>query len=187
MRLLPALLAASLALNVAVLAGYLTTRRNTTEPPAPPSVEEVLRELAFTEAQQVLLRDTRRALRSDLRPIRAELQPKFEAALKALLQSQPGEPSFDAAMRATIDGRTEQLLVIAKHLLAFRAQLTPEQRAVFDRHVGEWSFVQTWAGLRPPFVSGGPIGPFQQTDPQRNAGANGATAAPAPTTPAPAK
>lgn len=184
MKLMPVLLAGSLALNIAVLAGYFTTRQAAAEPPAPPAVEEILRELAFTDEQLALLRDTRRALRADLRPVRAELQPKFDAALRALLNAQPGDPGFDQAMRATIEGRTEQLLVIAKHLLGFRAQLTPAQRAVFDRHVGEWSFVQAWAGLRPPFVSGGPIGPFQQAEPPRTAAPGGATTpVPAPANP----
>lgn len=176
MKPLPVLLAASLAMNAAAVAGYFATRR-APEPPAPPPVEAVLREIALTDAQLAQLRDLRRALRTELRPVRAELQPKFDAALTGILRASPDDPVIESLLRDTIDGRTKQLAVIAKHLVAFRATLTPAQRPVFDRHVGEWSFIQTLAGLRPPLVGGGPIGPFQQTEPPRAVTAPAAPAA----------
>jgi hypothetical protein len=168
MRPIHLILGASLVANLLFIGGYFYTRSALERRDAPLDGSARVDELTLTSAQWSHLADLRRGLRAELRGLRNELQPLFDAALAKVRDAKPGDTSYEAAFLATGEVRRRQSLVIARELIAFREHLTPAQREIFNRHLGEWAFVEAIIGFPTENTRTPPSGPFQATSPGSN-------------------
>jgi hypothetical protein len=115
------------------------------------TTNSTLRELALTPEQFGQLREMRRNLRADLSRLREEFRPVYLAAIDTIRAAQPGEDAAIAqALHKAASERAKQNLAIARHLVEFREKLRPEQRAIINLHLDQWTFVQRLIGLPPP-------------------------------------
>jgi hypothetical protein len=165
MRPIHLILAASLAANVLAVAAYFHTRRAAERQTATVGGSTALAEIALTPRQTDQLAATRRALRTTLQGMRSESQPMFDAALAKVRDARPGDTSYEAAVLATGEARRRQTLVVIRELIAFREHLTPAQREIFNRNIGEWSFIEAMIGLPPDTLKSPPSGPFRGPSP----------------------
>jgi hypothetical protein len=168
MRAIHLILTASLAANVLVAIGYFYTRGELERHEVSVAGNTVLRDLALTPEQTSQLREMRRRARADLQGLRNEWRPLFDDALQKMRDARPGDTSYESAFLATGEVRRRQTLVMARALIAFREHLTPVQREAFNRHLGEWSFIEAVIGLPGDRTSTPPSGPFQSTPPAPN-------------------
>ncbi|MBL9206720.1 MAG: periplasmic heavy metal sensor [Opitutaceae bacterium] len=161
MRAIHLILAGSLAANLIVVVAYFQARRELAREEPVLTSAQVMQELALTPDQLDALRQLRRNLRLRLRPLREQWQPLFDKAVQAMRDARPGDTSFEEAFQATGEVRRRQTLEIARELIAYRETLTPAQREVFNRHIGEWPFIETLMGTRIEGTRTPPSGPFQ--------------------------
>lgn len=161
MRALPLLLGASLTANLLVAVAYFQARRSLDREDTVVVGSQVMQELALTPAQTDALREMRRNLRLRLRPLREQWQPLFDQAVQAMREARPGDTAFEEAFRATGEARRRQTIEIARELIVYREKLSPEQREIFNRHIGEWPFIETLMGTRIEGTRTPPSGPFR--------------------------
>ncbi|MBL9201494.1 MAG: hypothetical protein JNL39_13375 [Opitutaceae bacterium] len=161
MKPLHLVLGASLAANVLAVVAYFHARSEADKALAYTDGSALLAQLALTPAQTNRLAETRRRLRADLGGLRAETAELFDAAITKFREATPGDTSYEAAIAATGEVRRRQTLVIVRELVAFREQLRPAQRELFNRHIGDWSFIEAVIGLPPDIMRGPPSGPFR--------------------------
>jgi hypothetical protein len=163
MRPIHIVLAASLVANALIAWSYFQTRRELERTALTISGSAILDELAFTPAQTEALREMRRTLRLQLRTLRNEWQPLFDNAVTKMRAAKPGDTDFEPALLATGEVRRRQTVVIARELIAFREQLDARQRELFNRHIGEWPFIESLIGLGLEGTRAPPSGPFRGT------------------------
>lgn len=161
MKPLHLVLAASLAANALGLLAFLQARREADRVVIDTDGTAVLNQLALTPAQANRLAEARRMLRNDLGALRAETASLFDAAIAKVREAKPGDTSYEAALAATGEVRRRQTAVIARELIAFREHLRPAQRELFNRYIGDWSFIEAIVGLPPDIMRGPPSGPFR--------------------------
>lgn len=165
MRPVHLILAASLAANALAVAAFLYTQRKVERVAHASPGDTVLARLALTPAQSNRLVQTQRTLRTELGSLRTETMALFDTALTKVRDAKPGDTSYEAALHATGEVRRRQTSIIARELIAFREQLTPAQREVFNQHIGDWSFIEVMIGLPPDIMRGPPTGPFRAPSP----------------------
>ncbi len=165
MRPIHLILGASLAANLLAVAAYFHTRREAEQLLATVNGSAVIAQLALRPAQANRLAETRRVLRADLGSLRLETAGLFETALAKVREAKPGETSYEEAVLATGEARRRQTLIIIRALIAFREHLTPAQREIFNRNIGEWSFIEAMIGLPPDGMKSMPSGPFRAPSP----------------------
>jgi Spy/CpxP family protein refolding chaperone len=132
-RLLAALLAVSLALNLFFIAGAAWTRLH--PPPDEPGFDQRFSQMAaqldLDSQQQAAFTRYEAAMRTRRAAMRLKVRPLFDAARQEIAKPQPDAARIQQLLdQAEVQHRAFQRQTIAD-TLAFAATLSPAQRAIF--------------------------------------------------------
>ncbi len=147
-RLVWALLAASLALNICFIVGVLYYRSAATDPTAMAErrLQAVAEILALDDRQLAALRALRQQVSGEQQAMRSDLEPVRAGFLEALAQTELDEAALVELLEQRGELRRPHLLAIAGSLHGFLRELTPEQRAKLLGMAEERGFLRRFLG-----------------------------------------
>lgn len=140
------LLAASLLLNLAAMAGFVYQRRYAA---IQPGLVAVAGDLGLNETERAELVALRRVVRDDIRDGVAAITPASRDFNRLLAERDAGDPEIRVAIDRIADGRRRMQEQLAVRITAFRDTLSPPARIRFADMARRPGFVFTLLGLYP--------------------------------------
>jgi Spy/CpxP family protein refolding chaperone len=129
------LLVVSLAVNAGV--AFHALRRGGGMPLAVPAEPPLFQHLTLSPAQRAAILARRTALMAQRAASSARLGELRSELAGALAQGEAGRARIDEVLSKMEEAQREYQRAVVGHLLAVRETLTPEQRPVFERMLGE--------------------------------------------------